>query len=500
MKKILVPIASGALLWLTGGTAYADGPFSLKDTPIAVETPTWSGVYFGAGMGFGHNHSKNNYHDTTGETSSKDEFANGGLVSLLFGVDRQVCDRFVVGLFGDIDLSDINRGNDDIHDALQIDRAWAIGARAGYLVTNRTLVFATAGYTQAHFQNDGWWDIDVGPDTLHGAHSRVFGGYFVGGGIETKLNDNFYLRGEARYSDFSGRVTNAGSFGGTNFVDSEVPSLLTGRVSLVYKLGRSDIANPGSEVTDDHGPKYISYAGVDGAHHAVDYYSGTLVKLNGDFNKNGLILRSEGIIADYNYRATGNPAATADPTATAQPGTKVDARDRSLDVMLGYQWVFADWSATGYLGYEVRDVHLSPDDLNNSVRGTDSGFKVALELETDDESNQPFYGDFETSYSMAFNSYWAQGRVGYNFQKVMSAQSVIFGPEASVLDDDGDVATRVGAFATIRYQLTPQIPVRVTFNIGNQFVSGSDSSGPGDGESRNGGEGIYGGTMVRFDY
>ncbi len=98
---------------------------------------------------------------------------------------------------------------------------------------------------------------------------------------------------------------------GSEFVDAEVPSLLTGRVSLVYKLGRSDIANPGSEVTDDHGPKYISYAGVDGAHHAVDYYSGTLVKLNGDFNKNGLILRSEGIIADYNYRATGDPLATA---------------------------------------------------------------------------------------------------------------------------------------------------------------------------------------------
>ncbi len=75
--------------------------------------------------------------------------------------------KFAIGssmaLFGDIDLSDINRGNDDIHNALQIDRAWAIGARAGYLVTNRTLVFATAGYTEAHFQNDGWWDIDVDP-------------------------------------------------------------------------------------------------------------------------------------------------------------------------------------------------------------------------------------------------------------------------------------------------------------------------------------------------
>jgi opacity protein-like surface antigen len=501
MKKILMPISTGALLWLTAGAAYADGPVSLKDAVPVVETPTWSGVYFGAGMGFGHNHSKNNYYDDAGQSdsfSSKNEFANGGLVSLLYGIDRQIGDRFVLGVFGDIDLSDITRGSDNDHNALQIDRSWAIGARAGYLVTPDRLFFATAGYTQAHFQNDGWWDIDVAdpphPDTiLHGRHSRQFGGYFVGGGIETRLTENFFLRGEVRYADYSRRITNAGTYEGTNYVDAEVPSLLTARASLVYKLGRSEVMNPGSEVTEDQGPKYIGYVGVEGAHHAWDVYSGALAKINGGFYTNGFVLRSEGVIADYNYRTTGNPAATADPTASAPSGSKIDADDRSLDVMLGYQWVFKNWSAIGYLGYEVRDVQLSPDDLNNDVRGTDSGLKVAFELETDDESNDPFYGSFETSYSMAFNSYWAQGRLGYNFQKLFNAESVIFGPEASVLDDDGDVATRVGAFTTLRYHLTPQIPVRLTFDVGNQFVNDS-------GESRSGGEGIYGGTMVRFDY
>jgi hypothetical protein len=287
-------------------------------------------------------------------------------------------------------------------------------------------------------------------------------------------------------------VTNAGSFEGTDYVDAEVPSLLTARASLVYKIGRSEITNPGSEIDDTQGPKYITYAGVDGAHHAWDFYSGALAKLNGGFYTNGFILRSEGVIADYNYRATGAPF-TPDPAASAPAGTKIDARDRSLDVMLGYQWVRDNWTATGYVGYEVRDVHLSPDDLSNDVRGTDSGLKVAFELESDDESTDPFYAAFETSYSMAFNSYWAQGRLGYNFQKLFNAESVIFGPEASVLDDDGDVATRVGAFTTLRYHVTPKIPMRLTFDVGNQFVSGS-------GESRNGGEGIYGGAMIRFDY
>jgi opacity protein-like surface antigen len=500
MKFLLGSVSTAALLSLMAGAAYADGPFgSLKDTAPVIEAPTWTGFYFGGGWGYGHNRSKNNYHDNSGDpgsTSSKTEFGDGGLVSLLYGFDRQIGDRFVVGVFGDWDLSDITRGDSDIHNALQIDRGWAVGGRAGYLINDRTLIFATAGYTQAHFQNDGWWDIDNGSSILHGAHSHWFGGYFVGGGVESRLTENFFLRGEVRYADYSKRVTNAGTFEGTDFVDGEVPSLLTARASLVYKIGRSEIANPGSEVDDTQGPKYISYAGIDGANHAWDFYSGALAKLNGGFYTNGFVLRSEGVIADYDYRASGAPF-TPDPAASAPAGTRIDARDRSLDVMLGYQWVQNNWSATAYIGYEVRDVHLSPNDMNNDVRGTDSGLKVAFELETDDESTDPFYGDFETSYSMAFNSYWAQGRIGYNFQnsfqQLFKAESVIFGPEASVLDDDGDVATRVGAFTTLRYHVTPKIPMRLTFDVGNQFVSGS-------GESRNGGEGIYGGAMVRFDY
>jgi len=500
MKLVLGSLSAAALLCSMAGTAYADGPFgSLKDTAPVIEQPTWSGVYFGAGWGYGHNRSKNNYRDNSGDpdsSSSRTEHADGGLVSLLYGADRQIGDRFVVGIFGDIDLSDITRGNRDEHNALEIDRAWAIGARAGFLLNSRTLIFATAGYTQAHFDNDGWWDIDPPSSpgtTLRGRGSRTFGGYFVGGGVESRLTDNFFLRGEVRYSDFAGRVTNSGNFEGADYVDSEVPSLLTARASLVYKLGRSEVLNPGSEIDDTQGPKYISYAGVEGANHAWAFYTGALAKLNGGFYTDGFVLRSEGIIADYDYRATGDPNTTADPGASAPAGTRIDAKDRSLDVMLGYQWVRDRWSATAYIGYEVRDVHLSPDDLHNDVRGTDSGLKVAFELETDDTSDDRFYGSFETSYSMAFNSYWAQGRLGYNFQKMFGAESVIFGPEASVLDDDGDVATRVGAFTTLRYNVTPKIPMRLTFNIGNQFVNDS-------GESRSGGEGLYGGGMVRFDY
>lgn len=473
MKKLFAVMACGATFPAIVAPALADGPFSLKDTPVQVEAPSWSGIYFGVSGGFGQNHSKNNYHDSEGTTSSRNEFADGGLVSLIYGIDRQVGSRFVVGAFADFSVSELNRGNEDIQNAMTIDRSWAIGARAGVLVNERTLVYATGGYTQAHFSNDGWWDIDTEDTTAHGKGGQNFGGYFVGGGIERRISDNFYLRGEARYSDFSGRITNSGTVDGVDYVDREIPSIWTVQAGLVYKLDRSKVLNP-DPITEDRGPKVITYSGIDAANDAVAYYGGTVFGLSGDLYKNGFLLRTQGIIADYNYQA-GEPV-----------NSTVDADDRSLDIMLGYQWVFSNWSAIAYLGYEVRNIHLSPFDPNNDVRGGADGFKVAVELETDDES--PLYGSLEGSYSTAFNSYYAEARVGYN------AKTFIIGPESSVYSDEGDLATRVGAFATIPFHLWwSGLPAKLTFNVGQQFVNNS-------GETRAGGEGAYGGSMLRVDF
>lgn len=486
MNKYLAIIAFGSASSAVAVPAFADGPFSLKDTPVQVEAPSWSGIYFGVGAGFGHNHSKNNYHDDSGDSdanSSKNEFADGGLVSLIYGIDRQVGSRFVVGAFADFSTSDLTRGNEDINNALVIDRSWAIGARAGYLLNDRTLVYATGGYTQAHFSNDGWWDIDPdgGGPTVHGKGSQWFGGYFVGGGIERRLNDNFYLRGEARYSDYSARTTNSGVVDGANFIDREVPSIVTGELALVYKLDRSKVLNP-DPVDEDHGPRVIAYNGIDAAPDSVYYYGGTVFGLSGDLYKSGFLLRTEGVIAAYNYREV-------------ESETKVNADDRALDIMLGYQWVYANWSAIGYLGYEVRSVHLSPFDPNNDVRGGADGFKVAAEFETDDAL--PYYASLDGSYSTAFNSYYGQARIGWNRKsEILGSRTLTFGPEAAVYGDGADFAPRVGAFAMVPFQMWwLNVPAKITFDVGQQFVGGNNG-----GETRAGGEGAYGGSMLRIDF
>ena len=481
--RSVASVAGGIFLTLMSSTAYADGMVSLKDTPVEV-VPTWAGPYFGMSLGWGHNDSTNDYRGSDGEVSSRDENAEGGLTSLVWGVDCMLRDNVLVGGFIDFDWSDINRGHDE--NAMTIDRSFQIGGRLGYLLTQRTMVFATAGYTRAHFDNEGWWDIDPdgGGPTQPGADSKWFNGWFVGVGLENRIGGNFFLRGEVRYADYSVEHTNVGSFGGVNWVDEEDPELWTARLGIIYKLGRNE-GNPlyRGEPQGDGNLKVITYNGIDVAKDIWAWYGGTLFALNGDFTRNGLVARAFGYYADFDYRADS---------------TEFDGKDRALDVMLGYLYYMGHVSATGYVGMEVRDVNIEPDDATNKVRGTETGFKVALEIETDDET--PWYVAADGSYSTAFNSWYGMLRTGYNMHNAIYSHRAIFGPEAEIYSDEGEVTWRLGGFVTVPFNLTPSMPSEISFAVGHQFVEDSDSVSSETGVTTGvrGGEGAYFNSMLKI--
>ncbi len=342
------------------------------------------------------------------------------------------------------------------------------------MLTDRTLVFATAGYSRAHIDNAGWWDIDTGTTTLAGKSSQDFSGYFVGLGAETRLAGNFFLRGEVRYAKYGEEITNSGVYLGDTHVDKEDPELWTGRLGVVYKLGRGEGPfSHGSREPDSI--KVASYTGVDVSKDAWAIYSGTVFALNGDFSRDGFVVRSLGVYAQYDYEG-------------GSPSTKFDADDRSVDGMIGYLRYFGDVSVAAYVGLEIRDVDISPDDPTNDVRGTETGFKVALEIETEGEG--PLYYSFDGSYSTAFDSFYAQARVGYN------AQSYIIGPEGEFFSDEGDWAARIGAFGKIPFTFRG-MPSEFTLNGGYQFIDESNDL-TSIGSTRAGGEGAYGGSMIKF--
>lgn len=477
LKTTLGGVAAACAAFPTVAGA-ADLGGSLKDAPIVAPAPTWSGFYFGGSIGYGRNRSKNNYDATFEASSSVSESAEGGLISGVVGFDRQIGDRLVIGAFADLDWSDFDRGNENIWNGLTISRAWSVGGRLGLLVSPRMMVFGTAGFTQAHFRNDGWWDIDALED---GRGSRDFNGYFFGGGLEVMLRSNFFLRGELRYADYGEEVTNAFDYGGgVSYVDREDPEIFTARLGIVYKLGRGEHTLEAASLKDggevlDHTYKVVSINGVDVSNDAWSIYSFNLFALNGDFSRDGLVFRTLGVYGQYSYDG---------PFA----GTDVDVDDRLADVMIGYHKVFGRFTARGYVGYEIRDIDASPFGWFDPMHGTKSGFKVAFDLETKDE--EKLYVGLDGSYSTAFDSFSGQARVGYN------AGAVIIGPEGWVFSEEGDTTWRLGGFAKVPFMVGPTRAAEFSVYAGYQFVEDDNANG----FTSRGGEGAYGGAALKLAF
>jgi len=142
-------------------------------------------------------------------------------------------------------------------------------------------------------------------------------------------------------------------------------------------------------------------------------------------------------------------------------------------------------SLTISVGVDHQNHDLTPNDPANSVRGSETGFKVAADLNREGEHHLL---SVIGNYSTAFDSYWTRGRLGLKHNRLT------IGPEAIALGDEGFDAQRVGAFATATLHLNPYSPMDVTVSGGFQFSD--DDNGFGS----RGGDGGYAAVNFSFAY
>ncbi|OYW44614.1 MAG: hypothetical protein B7Z08_11055 [Sphingomonadales bacterium 32-68-7] len=77
-------------------------------------------------------------------------------------------------------------------------RDFYVGARAGFKLGDRTLIYGKGGYTNAKYNllaTDNTTDTETNLKT---------DGWRVGGGAEVALTDRFFVKGEYRYSNYGG--------------------------------------------------------------------------------------------------------------------------------------------------------------------------------------------------------------------------------------------------------------------------------------------------------
>jgi len=96
-----------------------------------------------------------------------------------------------------------------------------------------------------------------------------------------------------------------------------------------------------------------------------------------------------------------------------------------------------DYRFTTSVGIDWQDNRLSPEDADNPVSGSKTGFVIQADLETVEP--KPIYVGLIGQYSTANRWYWSRARTGYAFGKV------VVGPEGIVLGNIGFDAQRLEA-------------------------------------------------------
>jgi outer membrane immunogenic protein len=223
MKNIL--LASVALFSMIGQAEAQEAGYN------------WSGFYVGAQAGYGWSSAE---FSGTSAVPQGDHEEDGFVGGIYVGRDWQQ-GRWVFGVLADVDYIDVDQielsgFRDTIFgpkaENYQYDIDWLATARvrAGFLPTDRLLVYGTGGLAATHVSASGFQDGFPFDDTFKNSGVEI-GGVF-GLGAEFALTRNWSLKTEYLHYDFNTLVADPAE-GGPSFD----PSVDTVKIGLSFRLG-----------------------------------------------------------------------------------------------------------------------------------------------------------------------------------------------------------------------------------------------------------------------
>ena len=245
-----------------------DAGLPVKALPAVA---SWAGPYLGLGLGLRTSRADatttsltigGDPQDLTGSATSEPLDGTAFRAVPYLGWNWQVAPHWVVGVEADAGFADQTTTFSGIHfvpgpggisgrsaDSLALKTSWDASARGrlGFLVTPTTLVYATGG--------SAWQRFDVtsicastgacAPSAFTPVvvtSSTTKAGWTIGGGVETALWSNWFVRAEYRYADFGSSpvtiVRTSIGFLGNNQVDNLNVALRTHTATLgiAYKF------------------------------------------------------------------------------------------------------------------------------------------------------------------------------------------------------------------------------------------------------------------------
>jgi outer membrane immunogenic protein len=216
MKFRVLTAAALVTIAALGSASAAD----LGVAPLYTAPPVynWTGCYVGGGGGYAF-WQQDSFLTTANGAPLTASQSNGGRG--WFGQGQVGCDyqftaplfgvQTVIGAFGDVAGGSIN-GSSSFPPVTGSERessTWAVGGRAGVLVTPRFLTYFDGGFTQARFDgvNYNFAFAGGGPAGLSLA-AQTYNGWFIGTGFEYAFTwlpiNGLFLKTEFRYSQYGG--------------------------------------------------------------------------------------------------------------------------------------------------------------------------------------------------------------------------------------------------------------------------------------------------------
>src|SRR5215207_3893743 len=185
MKKFL--LGTIAFILFGGSALAADLPVRGPAYPPPPPAYSWTGFYIAAGGGYGMwTADTTTVNRVTGVCVlcvNQTQGGKGWFGTVGAGFDFQVSERIVLGVLADYDFGNLKGTIQDqgVFFAGEIKQksAWAIGGRAGWLVTPHLLSFFTAGYTQARFSDAPMVVTFAGTPTPFSTPAFTTSGYFL---------------------------------------------------------------------------------------------------------------------------------------------------------------------------------------------------------------------------------------------------------------------------------------------------------------------------------
>ncbi len=263
-------LATVAVIGLASVASAADMPTKapVYKAPIAV-APSWTGFYVGGGVGYGMYNADTIWFLPSGASRqplTQTQGGRGWLGTVSVGYDYQFNNNIVAGVLADYDLASIKGTLQDqlpfTTGTLTENSAWAIGARAGWLITPQVLSYINGGYTQAHFSSTNMlsnangilFQPPVGA-VVSTIPSQTYNGWFMGGGMETNFAPGWFWRNEYRYASYGSKtlpdtcaINNVPTCGVAVGLPVDLvsihPYVQTVRSEIVYKFNSGGQSNP----------------------------------------------------------------------------------------------------------------------------------------------------------------------------------------------------------------------------------------------------------------